>query len=635
MTFELWPISVVLLGHMSKKNPERGVIVSLGLSENLLRIVVIAVVVIGLLFAGWTAYSQYQMGKEIPLQEVVRLVKEDQLTKIDIKEGTILVERKDGTRNFTFTEPGTSFIEVLQRDEIKLADIKAEVITRTPVKIDWLSIIIVILTLVLFGSILRFLQNMQQSGGNLLSFGKSKAGVIIGKRPDIGFKDVAGSVEAKEEISEIVEFLKNPKRFFDMGARIPKGVLLVGRPGTGKTLLAKAVAGEAQVPFFHTSGAEFEEMLVGAGAARVRDLFKRAKNVAPAIIFIDEIDAVARKRGTDLRSSHSEQTLNQILVEMDGFEKRTTVIVIAATNRPDVLDPAILRPGRFDRTITLAMPDRPEREEILKVHAKNKKLASDVDLALIASQTIGFSGADLENLLNEAAILAVRAGKNQITQEEVSEAWLKVRLGPKKKNRPITPEELRSIAYHESGHAIVSYFTPGSDPVEKISITSRGMTGGVTIRTPATDRENYKLSEMVGRIRTAAAGRAAEELMYGASEVSSGASGDIDTMTEIARGMIKSYGMSKQLGLVKYGAENEEMYLGYHYGSGDYSQDTAAKIDEEIRTIIHEEYQHAMEILKREKVALEKLTDKLLEEETLDRKKFEAIMSKYRSDKSN
>jgi len=620
---------------MSKKNPERGVIVSLGLSENMVKIAVVAIVILGLLFAGWTAYAQYQMGKEIPLQEVVKLVKDDQLKKIEIKESIVQLEKKDGTRSFAYIEPNSSFVEVLQRDEIKLSDIKAEVVTKTPVKVDWLSIIIVILTIVLFASILRFLQNMQQSGGNLLSFGKSKAGVIIGKRPDIGFKDVAGSVEAKEEISEIVEFLKNPKKFFDMGARIPKGVLLVGRPGTGKTLLAKAVAGEAQVPFFHTSGAEFEEMLVGAGAARVRDLFKRAKNVAPAIIFIDEIDAVARKRGTDLRSSHSEQTLNQILVEMDGFEKRTTVIVIAATNRPDVLDPAILRPGRFDRTITLAMPDRPEREEILKVHARNKKFADGVDLGLIASQTIGFSGADLENLLNESAILAVRAGKTQITQDEVAEAWLKVRLGPRKKNRPITPEELRATAYHEAGHAIVSYFSKDADPVEKISITSRGMTGGITIRTPSQDRENYTIVQLKERIRTAAGGRAAEELIYGEDKVSTGASGDIETMTQVTREMIKMYGMSKALGMVKYGAENEEIYLGYHYGSGDYSQESAAKIDDEMRSLIKEEYKNALDILKREKNALEKLTDALMEHETIDRPAFEALMAEHRSDKNN
>ena len=366
-----------------------------------------------------------------------------------------------------------------------------------------------------------------------MDFGQSKARLLMGKKTGISFDNVAGIDEVKEELTEIVDFLQKPKKYAAAGARIPKGVLLAGAPGTGKTLLAKAVAGEAGVPFFHTSGSEFEEMLVGAGASRVRDLFKKARKAAPCIIFIDEIDAVAKKRGTVLHSGAGEQTLNQILVEMDGLEERTNVIILAATNRPDVLDPAILRPGRFDRTVAVPMPDFKGREEILEVHAKNKKFDETVDLGAIAKKTIGYSGADLENLLNEAAIMAALEDRKIITHEDIAESYLKVKLGRKKKGEIKDADDLRTTAYHEAGHAIVSKFTPGSDPVEQVSIISRGMTGGVTVYLPEKDTKHLFKDQILAHLASGVAGRAAEELFIG--RISTGASGDIRQISGLAR----------------------------------------------------------------------------------------------------
>lgn len=464
-------------------------------------------------------------------------------------------------------------------------------------------------------------RGIQGSGNSLMKFGQSKARMVFGRRPDITFKDVAGVDEAKEELREIVLFLKDPKRFLAVGARIPKGLLMVGPPGTGKTLLARAIAGEAGVPFFHTSGSEFEEMLVGAGASRVRDLFEKAKRAAPAIIFIDEIDAVARKRGTTVQSSTTEQTLNQILVEMDGFEKNTNVIVIAATNRPDVLDPAILRPGRFDRRVVLDLPDIEGRKQIINIHKQNKPVAKDVDFERLAKRTVGFSGADIENMLNEAAIIVAKESRTEITFDDLEEAANKVQLGPTKK-RKRTDKELKMTAYHEAGHALVMKKSPEHDPVHRVTIVSRGMALGYTMPLPENDELQMSKTKMMSKITSLVAGFAAEEMIFG--DVTSGASNDIEKATSIARKMVKNFGMSKKLGLVKYGQENELQYLGYGYGEQrDYSEESARFIDEEVRSIIDECFAKAKTILKENRKTLDKLVEVLLEKEVIDSKEFD------------
>lgn len=605
---------------------DRGVIVSLGFSSKVMRIVVL----IGtFLLLGWFAYSGYEaynMGEEVTVGTVLQQLKEEKVEEIEIREDLVKVTLKDNQgKQYAFLEPNTSFTELAQKAEVNLEPIKVKPVVRVP----WIEIATFLITLVMIYGIFKFLQNMQKSGGSFLSFGKSKAGVIVGKRPEVGFKDVAGLDETKLEVSEIVDFLQNPKRFFNMGARIPRGVLLFGRPGTGKTLLARAVAGEAKVPFFHTSGPEFEEMLVGAGAARVRDLFKRAKNVSPSIIFIDEIDAVARKRGTDVRSATTEQTLNQILVEMDGFSKRSTVIVIGATNRPDVLDPALIRPGRFDRTIVLPMPDAKERESILELHGSNKKFAKEVNLEQIAKQTIDFTGADLENLLNEAAILTVREKKEEIGQDEINEAYLKVLYGPERKSRIRQKEDLEKTAYHEAGHAIAAHYTPKADPVDKVTIISRGMSLGLTMLVPSKERENYTYQEILAQITTSTAGRVAEELVYGLDDITTGAAADIKSVTKLAQDMVKQYGMSKKVGFVKYGQGDEERYLGYAYSGQTVSPDTAAKIDEEVRAIVDKGFKKAKEILTKQKTLMDKVAEALLKKETLNKKEFAALVKNW------
>jgi cell division protease FtsH len=473
----------------------------------------------------------------------------------------------------------------------------------------------------------RAIQKQNATGGGLSSFGKSSANVIIGKRPDTTFADIAGAKEAKEEIKEIVDFLKNPKAFFEMGARIPRGVMLVGDPGTGKTLLARAVAGEAKVPFFHTSGPEFEEMLVGAGAARVRDLFKRAKNLAPAIIFIDEIDAVARRRGMDYKSSHSEQTLNQILVEMDGFEKREAIIVIAATNRPDVLDPAILRPGRFDRNVRLSLPDMTERKEILLVHAKNKKFGADVNMDKIAANTVGFSGADLENVLNESAILAVRAKRKEILQEDIREAALKVSMGPRRGGMMMTGHDLEVTAIHEAGHAIVSAYLVDAEPVKSITIVPRGQSLGLTLMYSEVQSNNVTKVHLLARIAVSSAGRISEALKYGESNISTGASSDIAHATRLAQLMVKQVGMS-DAGFILF--DKEEDFDAFSNKS-KYSEHTAELLDKEVKNIVDGQYKIATDILTREKKLLEVLAQELLKKESLNEEEFMSLVVKHGS----
>ena len=464
-------------------------------------------------------------------------------------------------------------------------------------------------------------------GSKTMSFGKSKARMINpGEKGRVTFNDVAGVDEEKEELEEIVEFLKSPKKFTDMGARIPKGVLLVGQPGTGKTLLAKAVAGEAGVPFFFISGSDFVEMFVGVGASRVRDLFDEAKKKAPCIIFIDEIDAVGRQRGAGLGGGHDEreQTLNQLLVEMDGFTANEGVIVLAATNRPDVLDKALLRPGRFDRQIVVSNPDVKAREQILEVHSRKKKLASDVDLKTIAKNTSGFSGADLENVLNEAALLAARRNLNQITMAEVEDAMVKVTMGPEKRTRVRSDKEQKLVAYHEAGHAVVSRFLATQDPVHEISIIPRGMAGGYTMYRPTEDKNFMSRTEMLETIISLLGGRASEQLIL--DDISTGASNDIERATKIARDMVTKYGMSARIGTITLGGNQEEVFLGRAIAHAkEYSEETAAVIDEEIKNIIDACYKKATELLSANEDKLHKVAGVLLEKEKIAGDEFDAI----------
>ncbi len=490
-----------------------------------------------------------------------------------------------------------------------------------------LSFLGYILPFLVVGAAFFFIFRQAQGGNNAaMSFGKSRARLFSGDQPKVTFDDVAGVDEAKEELEEVVEFLKEPQKFISLGARIPKGVLLVGPPGGGKTLLAKAVSGEAGVPFFSISGSEFVEMFVGVGASRVRDLFDQAKKHAPCIVFIDEIDAVARHRGAGLGGSHDERehTVNQMLVQMDGFDTDTNVIIIAATNRPDILDPALLRPGRFDRRVILDRPDMRGREAILKVHIKGKPLATDVDLSIIAKSTTGFVGADLENLINEAAILAARRNKKQIGQSEMEEAFERVVAGPERKSRLINEDEKKIIAYHEAGHAIVIASIPEADFVQKISIIARGMAAGYTIALPDSDlslkSKNKLIAEMIGLL----GGRASEEIVF--NDITSGAANDIERVTKMARNMVTQLGMSLELGPIVYGKKDELVFLGKNIGEQrDYSEAVAEIIDAEVKDLVSSAYKEAKKILTKYRKKLDLVANKLLEVETLSRKEFEKI----------
>ncbi|MCI8309303.1 MAG: ATP-dependent metallopeptidase FtsH/Yme1/Tma family protein [Clostridia bacterium] len=484
--------------------------------------------------------------------------------------------------------------------------------------------------LIIFLLFWLLLMNPNQNNNKTNSFGKSKARMInmTDSRNKVTFKDVAGVDEEKEELEEIVEFLKSPKKFTDMGARIPKGVLLVGHPGTGKTLLAKAVAGEAGVPFFFISGSDFVEMFVGVGASRVRDLFEQAKKNAPCIIFIDEIDAVGRQRGAGLGGGHDEreQTLNQLLVEMDGFTKNEGVIVLAATNRPDVLDKALLRAGRFDRQIVVSNPDVKAREQILEVHSKKKKMADDVDLGTIAKNTAGFAGADLENVLNEAALLAARRNKPEIGMDEVEDAMVKVTMGPEKKSRVISEKEKKLVAFHEAGHAVVSRFLPTQDNVHQISIIPRGMAGGYTMYRPSEDKSFMSKIEMEENIVSLLGGRVAEALVLG--DVSTGASNDIERASKIARAMVTKYGMSDKLGAISYGSGEEEVFLGRDFAKErNYSEETSGLIDNEVKRIIDTAYRKAEKLLSDNMNKLTAVAEVLLDKEKIDGDEFEYIMN--------
>lgn len=523
---------------------------------------------------------------------------------------------KNGTEFNSYAPSDETLIKTLQDNGVE--------ITAAPPEQPawWMSLlgsaIPIIILVVLFFFIM---QQTQGGGGRVMNFGKSRAKLMGEGNVKVSFKDVAGAEEAKQELEEVVEFLKDPGKFTAIGAKIPKGVLLAGPPGTGKTLLAKAVAGEAGVPFFTISGSDFVEMFVGVGASRVRDLFTQAKKNAPCIIFIDEIDAVGRQRGAGLGGGHDEreQTLNQLLVEMDGFGANEGIITIAATNRPDILDPALLRPGRFDRQVIVGRPDLRGREAILKVHARNKPLADDVDLKTIAKKTPGFTGADLSNLLNEAALLAARLNKKVITMAEVEEASEKVSMGPERRSHIVSDKDRKLTAYHESGHAIVAHLLPHADPVHKVTIIPRGAAGGYTMMLP-TEEQNYKTkSQLLADIRVALGGRVAEALIL--DEISTGASGDLQSVTNTARAMVTRWGMSDELGPIVFGEQQEQVFLGKNLGhERNYSEEIAAKIDTEIHRIVEDAYKDVTKLLSDNEKFLHDMANALLEEETIDAK---------------
>ncbi|MCR5185906.1 MAG: ATP-dependent zinc metalloprotease FtsH [Clostridia bacterium] len=575
--------------------------------------------------------------KEISYSELLTKITAGDITKVEISSDGVEVRAyykgyEDGLTSENVKDSAipslTSFMDQISENiiggQVEVVQ-KAEPMVLTLLTL--FSPFIIILVFVLF---FFFMMNSNQgSGKSSMSFGKSKARMINGTdaKSQVTFKDVAGIDEEKEELAEIVDFLKSPKKYTEMGARIPKGVLLVGHPGTGKTLLAKAVAGEAGVPFFFISGSDFVEMFVGVGASRVRDLFDQAKKNAPCIVFIDEIDAVGRQRGAGLGGGHDEreQTLNQLLVEMDGFTANEGVIVLAATNRPDILDKALLRAGRFDRQIVVSPPDVKAREQILQVHARKKKIADNVDFSTIAQNTAGFVGADLENILNESALLAARKNKIEIGMEEIEEAMVKVTMGPEKKSRVISDKEKKLVAFHEGGHAVASFFLPTQDAVHEISIIPRGMAGGYTMYRPSEDKSFMSKSEMEEQLISLLGGRVAEQLVLG--DISTGASNDIERATGIARSMVTKYGMSEKLGAIMYGSGQEEVFLGRDIAQHkNFSEETSSVIDQEVKRIIDEAYKKTEEILNKNMDKLHKVAGVLMEKEKITGDEFDSIM---------
>ena len=561
------------------------------------------------------------------LSQVIADAKSEQIEKIEVKGNDLKVTLINQTTYKSRKEDGASIFTILSENGVDTSRVPID-IQKASALGNWVSLLLNFLPLLIFiGLIFFMMRQAQGSNSQAMSFGKSRARMFTANKPSVTFMDVAGVDEAKEELQEVVEFLKYPEKFIALGARIPRGVLLVGPPGTGKTLLARAVAGEAGVPFFSISGSEFVEMFVGVGASRVRDLFDQAKRNAPCIVFVDEIDAVGRQRGAGLGGSHDEreQTLNQILVEMDGFDTNTNVIVVAATNRPDILDPALLRPGRFDRTVVIDAPDVKGRVAILEVHSKGKPLEKEVSLDNLAKRTPGFSGADLANLVNEAAILAARVNKKRVGTDEFEEAIDRVMMGPERKSRVRSARENEMVAYHESGHAVVAYMLEDFDPLYKITIVSRGMAGGYTLALPEEDRHINTKAYLEKRLAMALGGHAAEELVFG--EMSTGPSDDISKVTKLARQMVTRYGMSERLGPRTFGQKEELIFLGREISEQrDYSEKVAEEIDDEVRRIIDRAHELARQILRDHRPKLDQLAKKLIEVETLDGEQLAALM---------
>ena len=568
-------------------------------------------------------YSASTVSKtDITYSAFMKHVQQDEVKQVTIVDNVISGKLKDGKDFSTVAPSDDSLIPTLRARDI---EIKAELPPQPP---WWTTILSSLLPMLLIVGIwFMLMQQSQGGGGRVMNFGKSRARRYDEDNIKITFKDVAGADEAKQELEEVVEFLKHPKKYNDLGAKIPKGVLLYGPPGTGKTLLAKAVAGEAGVPFFSISGSDFVEMFVGVGASRVRDLFEQAKKSAPCIVFIDEIDAVGRQRGAGLGGGHDEreQTLSQLLVEMDGFGANEGIIMIAATNRPDILDPALLRPGRFDRQIVVDRPDIKGRQEILKVHVKGKPISPEVELGVIARRTPGFTGADLSNLVNEAALMAARKNKNKIDMPEMEEAAERVIMGPERRSRVISDKEKRLTAYHEGGHTLVGMLLDNTDPVHKVTIIPRGRAGGYTLSLPKEDRYYATRSEMLDELKVLLGGRVAEALVL--KEISSGASNDLQRATSLARQMICEYGMSPELGPMTFGHRQDQVFLGRDIGRDkDYSEEVAAKIDKEIRKFIDEAYQKTESLLNENMDKLHLIADALIERETLEGEEIDQLM---------
>jgi len=587
---------------------------------------------IAIIVMAFYSFSQRSSVETLTINQIAADIRAGKISEVEESENRLRVKYLEDAREGLSTKESTAtLVEQLLNLGVTQEDLnpdKIRIVIKAPSA--WVGVLTalgyILPFLILGGAFFFIFRQAQGSNNAAMSFGKSKARMFTGDHPTVTFVDVAGVEEAKEELKEVVEFLREPQKFISLGARIPKGVLLVGPPGTGKTLLAKAVSGEAGVPFFSISGSEFVEMFVGVGASRVRDLFDQAKRHSPCIVFVDEIDAVGRQRGAGLGGSHDEreQTLNQMLVEMDGFDTDTNIIIMAATNRPDILDPALLRPGRFDRRVVLDRPDVRGREAILKVHVRGKPLEDNIDLSVIARSTPGFVGADLENLVNEAAILAARRNKTLIGQSEFEESIERVIAGPERKSRLISQEEKRIVAYHEAGHAVVMHVLPNGDPVQKVSIISRGMAAGYTLALPQEDRllmaKKKMFADMVGLL----GGRAAEELVF--DDITSGASNDIERVSKLARTMVMRMGMSEDLGPMVYGQKEELIFLGREISEQrDYSENVAEKIDKEVRSIVNDAYREAKQILTDYREKLDDVATKLLEVETLSKEEFEKI----------
>ena len=599
------------------------------LSKNII-FALLAVIIMGAIFSTYSVKTAKT--EDVTVGQMVEKIQGGSVKALSIEGDSIVAELADGSKASAATQGRGSVEELLGNygvtaDQLKAASIAVKKPSFQSYMMTYLlpTLFPIALLAIFF---LFMLKQMQGANSKAMMFGQSGAKEITDKKQMTKFADVAGAIEAKEELGEIVEFLKNPKKFSDLGAKIPKGVLLMGPPGTGKTLLTRAVAGEAEVPFFYISGSEFVEMFVGVGASRVRDLFSRAKKSAPCIIFIDEIDAVGRQRGSGMGGSHDEreQTLNQILTEMDGFETNIGIIIIAATNRPDVLDPALLRPGRFDRRVTLDLPDIKDRQAILTIHGKNKPLTADVDLHRVAQRTVGFSGADLGNLMNEAAIRAGRRNAKEVTGEDVLTSIEKVLLGPERKSHVMSAEEKRVTSYHEAGHALVAQMLPDADPVHKVSIISRGSAGGYTMKLPSEDRSMHKRKQFLADLAMSLGGYVAEQETFG--DITTGASDDLKRCNRLARELVVRYGMS-DLGPRTFGERDDMPFLGKSYGeTRNYSEKTAESIDAEVTKLVIGAMEVARGIIRDEKAYLDKIAEKLLAEEVIEKDAFDAIFAK-------